>query len=233
MKALDIETMANKAMMPFLPEIKHEEFVPKLGNLKDSIKRREKEAEQRQKWEVDLQKKKDEQIEGMALNPLFSRIASCAFFDGENYNFLSLQNDDDKNEIALIKWINYELCCGNFQENICTYNGFNFDLPFIYKRAMILGVQMTFKLKKWGTRYTTSPHCDLLQVWSNFGGSNREKLDTLSHIILGSQKVDFDYREIPKLIKTPEGRSILEEYNCKDVKLTYDLYTKAVRSGLI
>ncbi len=54
---------------------------------------------------------------------------------------------------------------------ICTFNGRGFDVPFLYLRSAILDVSVT--RKDWlGYRFQTAPHCDLADQFTfyNVGG---------------------------------------------------------------
>jgi DNA polymerase elongation subunit (family B) len=47
-------------------------------------------------------------------------------------------------------------------DNVVTFNGRGFDVPFIYLRSALLNVSIS--KKHWlGYRYTTEPHCDLAE----------------------------------------------------------------------
>jgi DNA polymerase elongation subunit (family B) len=77
-------------------------------------------------------------------------------------------------------------------------------------------------MKLFTDRYKSGvAHIDLMVEFCNYG--EYEKLDNLARFILGSQKVEFDYREIPELLKTDEGKAKITEYCLKDCELTYKL----------
>jgi DNA polymerase elongation subunit (family B) len=58
-------------------------------------------------------------------------------------------------------------------ENIVTFNGRGFDVPFLYLRSAALNVPIT--RKGWlGYRFTTEPHCDLAEQLSFYGVSGRD-----------------------------------------------------------
>jgi len=58
-------------------------------------------------------------------------------------------------------------------ENIVTFNGRGFDVPFLYLRSAVLNVAIT--RKQWlGYRFATEPHCDLAEQLSFYGVSGRE-----------------------------------------------------------
>ena len=58
-------------------------------------------------------------------------------------------------------------------EQIVTFNGRGFDVPFIYLRSALLNVPIT--RKDWlGYRFATEPHCDLAEQLTFYGVSGRE-----------------------------------------------------------
>jgi DNA polymerase elongation subunit (family B) len=194
---IDIETMANPDATPLLPE-------PSIDSrLKDPVKIAEAKAEAKAK-----------QIEKMALSPLTGKIAAVGLY-GEFGGEVLI--DDEKSMLdavyAAIK-----------VSQIITYNGKSFDIPFIFKRGIILGCEWATipEMKLFTDRYKSGEaHIDLMVEFCNYG--EYEKLDNLARFILGSQKVEFDYREIPELLKTDEGKAKITEYCLKDCELTYKL----------
>ena len=58
-------------------------------------------------------------------------------------------------------------------ENIVTFNGRGFDVPFVYLRSATLNVPIS--RKQWlGYRFATEPHCDLAEQLSFYGVSGRD-----------------------------------------------------------
>jgi hypothetical protein len=58
-------------------------------------------------------------------------------------------------------------------DQIVTFNGRGFDVPFLYLRSAILGVPIS--RRDWlGYRYQTQPHCDLAEQLTFYGVSGRE-----------------------------------------------------------
>lgn len=194
---IDIETMPNPDVIYLLPE-------PKIdARLKDPAKIAEAKAEGRAA-----------QIEKMALSPLTGKIAAIGIvgeFGGECII------DDEKIMLDAA----YE-AIQSFQ--IITYNGKSFDIPFIFKRGIILGCTWATipEMKLYTDRYKSGiAHIDLMVEFCNYG--EYEKLDNLARFILGSQKVEFDFRQIPELLKTDEGKAKIKEYCLKDCELTLKL----------
>lgn len=207
--AFDIETIPNTAMISRLPEPE-----VKAGNLKDPAKIAEK-----------IEEAKKAQIEKMALSPLWGRVCCWCAHDGENSTGSCITEETDAEETAVIERAFQLLASDN---PIITYNGTSFDLPFLYRRAVILGIDpaefdlppLSIMLK----RYDNDKHLDLMQVWCGYG--QFEKLDTLSALILDDHKVEIDFHDFPELIKTEEGRNKILTYCAHDVELTHQLYTR-------
>jgi DNA polymerase elongation subunit (family B) len=58
-------------------------------------------------------------------------------------------------------------------EEVVTFNGRGFDVPFLYLRSAILNVPIS--RKNWlGYRFATEPHCDLAEQLTFYGVSGRE-----------------------------------------------------------
>jgi DNA polymerase elongation subunit (family B) len=193
---IDIETMANPDAIALLPE-------PSIDSrLKDPAKIAEAKAEAKTK-----------QIEKMALSPLTGKIAAIGLY-GELGGEVLI--DDEKAMLdaayAAIK-----------ASQIITYNGKDFDIPYIFKRGIILGCEWATirEMKLYTKRYDDMTHIDLMAEFCNYG--EREKLDNLARFILLEGKIEFDFREIPELLKTPEGKAKISEYCLKDCELTYKL----------
>jgi len=201
---IDIETMPNEEMIDKLPEP-----IVKYGNTKDEEKRKVIYGDAKQK-----------QIDSMALNPMFGKIACIGTFVKEPYCIL---HDDEKSMIEMFieGVLNFG---GNNSPKIATWNGMGFDIPFVYKRALILGVKISPPMSFWMKRYNTTPHCDLMQVWGNW--RDYEKLDTVANVLLGEGKIDFDVTTIKDLIKTDEGKNKISEYCKRDLEVTKKLFDK-------
>lgn len=210
----DIETIPNRDMVSRLPAIEI-----KAGNLKDPAKIAEKEKAAKQ-----------EQIEKMALSPLYGRI--CAWVGAEDENAVRLdciKAETDAEETRIIESA-FESLFGN---RVVTYNGTSFDLPFLYRRAVILGIDVREfnlpPLAEMTARYNNKHHVDIMTVWSGYG--NFEKLDNLAAVLLDSHKIEIDFRDFPELIRTQEGRDKLLDYCRQDVLLTQKLWNRI--SGIL
>ena len=206
--ALDIETIPNPDKFDLLPEPEASKV------LRDPAK-----------IEADIEAKRIAQREKAALDPLFGRVAAVAFV-GEVDEVAVIRESTDDDERILIAGIFG--CLGTNGARIITFNGIGFDLPFIYKRALILGVHpATFgapPLTHWTQRYRNDYHYDLMQIWSGWKSGEYAKLDTVAKLVLGRGKVECDVTKIAEMITTDEGRSEVAEYCKQDTRLTWDLF---------
>ncbi len=196
---IDIETMPDLGKVAMLSE-------PSIDSrLKDPAK-----------IEEALQSAKQKQIEKMALNAETGIIA-CIGYGNITNGDIHIENEKEMLE-SFFKRIS--------GKTLVTFNGINFDLPFIYKRAMILGVEAPYSIERYIKRYSTTFHVDLMQIWSGWSSQGFVSLDYLSSLILGKKKIDFDFKEIPELLESEQGKEKLKEYCLKDVELTTELFNK-------
>ena len=206
--ALDIETIPNPDKFDLLPEPEASKV------LKDPAK-----------IEADIEAKRIAQREKAALDPLFGRVAAVAFVGEVDYVSVIAESTDDT-ERKIIAEIMHEL--GQESARIITFNGIGFDLPYIYKRALILGVHpATFgapPLTHWTQRYRNDYHYDLMQIWSGWKSGEYAKLDTVAKLVLGRGKVECDVTKIAEMIQTDEGRADVAKYCEQDTRLTWDLF---------
>lgn len=207
--AFDIETMPILAKISELPEPEL-----KLGNLKDPAKIAEKQAEARA-----------EQIAKMALNPLYGRIICAVFSGAEAAPVRFTAGDDDEEERELIAGCFKVLRQGTTR--LTTWNGGGFDLPFLFKRALLLRIPIpkaVGSLDRWCKRYATTPHADLMQVWSGWDSRSYAKLDDVAAAVFGEHKIGISFEEFPELVRDEEGRNRIADYCEQDTRLTLKLY---------
>jgi len=207
----DIETIPNVDLVDALP-------TPEVnfGNTKDPDKRA-----------VIIEDAKKDQIDKMALNPFWGRVCSYSFF-GENVQVWKTMDEiSDASEIGLITDIFTRLSgVNNIATSLITWNGFNFDLPFVFKRAMLLKmVPMCNGLSYWCKKYTHYPHCDMKQEIASWG-NDYTSLDTASRLILGERKIGLDVTKFIQMIKDGQSSEI-GIYNLKDAELTYKIFKAA------
>lgn len=212
--AFDIETIPNSSMQDRMPEPE-----VKTGNLKDPFKIAEKIAEA-----------KAEQAARMTLNPLWGRV--CAFVgrtDDDTRIADCIHEDSDAEESRIIERILPEVFA---EKRVITYNGNSFDIPFVYRRAVLLGIDSRQfgapPLSEMVARYNNKRHIDVMQVWCGYDRTNYEKLNNIARALLGDQKIEIDFRKFPELIKTEAGRNQILEYCDQDVLLLLKTWFRIV-----
>lgn len=210
--AFDIETMPISSKIDELPEPE-----VRLGNLKDPVKIAEKQAEARA-----------EQVSKMALNPLYGRIVCAVFFNASPAPLRFTAGDDDEEERDLIRNC-FKIMGGSSDgpPRLASWNGAAFDLPFLFKRALLLDVwipKTVGSLDRWCKRYSTTPHADLMQIWGGWDSRNYAKLDDVVGAVFGEHKTGISFEEFPELVKSEEGRKRIADYCEQDTYLTLKLY---------
>lgn len=191
---IDIETVPNEDLIELLPTPSPN------GVLKDPAK-----------IEADIEKKKAEQIQKMALDGLWGKVA-CIGYRSEFANEVHIADERE----MLEKFV--AITC---DKRVVTYNGKGFDIPFIAKRCAILGIKPLGMFDRWINKYDNERHLDIMYAWC--GNNKYEKLETLAKVILGEEKEEFDVGTISECLKTDTGRELLRRYCQKDCELTYKL----------
>lgn len=202
MLSIDIETYPNEDMIAKLPEVKAD------SRLKDE-----------EKIKSDIEKKKAEQIEKMALSPLYGKIACIGIYGGGVKKCLMI-NADGSGEKELLQ----EFFKLTKKKMVVTWNGKGFDYDFIFKRAIFHGIATLRDMKFYVDKYKSTWHTDLMAEFCQFG--KYEKLDDVANVFLDEKKIEFDVTTIKDLIKIDEGRKQLEDYCMQDVKITHKLAVK-------
>lgn len=211
--ALDIETVPNLNLIDALPEIE-----VAIGNMVDPAKIAAK-----------TKKCKDEQVSKMALDPFWGRICSYAVYGPDIKKYHTVDEVSDTSEIELISEILALMCVTEkTHPYIITWNGAKFDMPFIFKRAMLLKVEIPagcMGLSHWTKKYTHTPHCDMMQEFTGWGNDHL-KLDTCAGQLLGQRKIGVDCTTFLQMI-TDGKQDEIGIYNLMDSELTYNIHEAA------
>jgi DNA polymerase elongation subunit (family B) len=213
---VDIETMPNLGLLDKLPDPE-----VKYGNTKDPDKMQEK-------YEAAVAK----QIEKMALNPMYGRICCVTVAKDANIQTfvedvsVDVENPDDI-ERQLLTDV-FKLIQEDDAPKMCTWNGMGFDVPYLYKRALLLDVRHIIQhpLYYWMKRYSHDPHCDMMKIWADWKSGNEGyvKIDDVSRMMFDEGKKDFDVTLIKDYVKTEEGRVALKRYCEQDVIILQDIF---------
>lgn len=115
-------------------------------------------------------------------------------------------------------------------DQVVTFNGRGFDVPFLYLRSALLNVPIT--RKDWlGYRYQTDPHCDLAEQFTFYNVSGREgaarkfNLDFYCKAFGIPSPKAFGVTGLDVNDLLAEGRHRdIAEYCLRDVQATVELY---------
>jgi len=187
--------------------------------------------------------KREETAKYMSLWPLTSQVVCIAMLNAETQRgqvqFLAEDFEEDAGEAGLVKFVpcadESELLTAFWDvarhyDNVVTFNGRGFDVPFIYLRSALLDVPIT--RKNWlGYRYATEPHCDLAEQLTFYGVSGRDG---------AARRFNLDFYCKAFGIESPKSHGVtgmhvatlmaekkfreIAEYCLRDVRATVELY---------
>ena len=115
-------------------------------------------------------------------------------------------------------------------EEVVTFNGRGFDVPFLYLRSAVLNVPIS--KKNWlGYRFQTEPHCDLAEQFTFYSVSGRDG---------AARRFNLDFYCKAFGIESPKSHGVtgmdvtrlqaegkqrdIAEYCLRDVRATVELY---------
>ncbi len=177
----------------------------------------------------------DEAIRFTSLYPLTAKVVAIGMLNSETEHSLVLyegeQVEEWESEDGEVKYVSYpeeELLKHFWQyakkaETVVTFNGRNFDIPFLMIRSAMLKVKPTRNFLK--NRYDSKSHIDLLEKMTFYGITKKFNLDFYcksfgidspkSHGVSG-----MDVKELYNAGKIKE----VATYCGHDVKATYELF---------
>lgn len=200
----DIETQANPENLLLMPEPK----AP--GNLKDP-----------EKIAAAIAEKKAEQIETAALDPDYGKVLSIGYAirtaEPIVVNMVGAAvGEYTLSEVDVIEdfWAAFYLCQGR-----CVgYNILGFDLPYLLRRSMALGIRVP--LMPVLARYRVEPVTDLMMILYNWGAEKYKGLKQVARLYgIPNDCPDVDGSKVKDL--TPDQ---LRAYQESDVRLTIGLF---------
>ncbi len=115
-------------------------------------------------------------------------------------------------------------------DQVVTFNGRGFDVPFLYLRSAVLAVPIS--RKDWlGYRYQTEPHCDLAEQFTFYGVSGRDGAARRFNLDFYCKSFGIDSPkshgvtglDVNRLLAEGRHRDIAE-YCLRDVQATLALY---------
>ncbi|MEY4386493.1 MAG: hypothetical protein RLY20_1776 [Verrucomicrobiota bacterium] len=193
--------------------------------------------------ETDRNTRREEIQRMFSLWPLTGNVVCIAMLNAESQRgqvlFTADDFEDDAGEAGPVEFVpcadETELLsafwdAAKHYNQIVTFNGRGFDVPFIYLRSAILNVPIS--RKDWlGYRYATDPHCDLAEQLTFYGVSGREgaakrfNLDFYCKVfgIESPKSHGVTGMDVGALMAEGRYRDIAE-YCLRDVRATVELY---------
>lgn len=167
-------------------------------------------------------------------DPKKNPIIMISAADSEGSHVFTWQECPDskvlKNEKAMIQSF-FEFLDASSPQIIVTYNGDNFDLPYILKRCEILAISHRFvndmKIKGRGNTNTAEipgmVHIDLFPIVKKTVNISRYKLETVYKEYMGKDKKDIEGSQIWRYWDDPCLRGELACYSREDAIATYEI----------
>jgi DNA polymerase elongation subunit (family B) len=187
--------------------------------------------------------KREEITRFMSLWPFTSQVVCIAMLNADTGRgqsiYLAEDFEDDTADAGPVEFVpcadESELLTAFWDvarhyENVVTFNGRGFDVPFVYLRSAQLNVPIT--KKNWlGYRYATEPHCDLAEQLTFYSVSGRDG---------AARKFNLDFYCKAFGIESPKSHGVtgmdvkdlmaagkfreIAEYCLRDVRATVELY---------
>ncbi len=197
-----------------------DESAVKYGNLRDERKRAVKLEEEREKF-----------VDKAALSATTGRVVAIGY----------RRIDGEKKIIGTGAWAEAQLLEGFWEtfrrshknkDRIIGFNSNHFDLPFLFRRSVILGVDVPDEAKD-RRGYWSDTFVDLLDVWRCGDWTLYIKLNVLAKLMrIKGKPDDCAAADFYKLWESddPKERKKAERYLENDLDMTYEL---ALRMGVI
>lgn len=190
----------------------------------------EQEKEQSKKEEAEEEAKRY-----LSLYPYTAKVVAIAMMNTDTEKEMVLyegQSDDDlliEEKNIKYKPMKEDQMLKNFwqyaskAEKIITFNGRNFDIPFLMIRSAILKVKPSKNFIK--NRYDSTSHVDLLEQFTFYGLTRKFNLDFYCHAfgIESPKSKGITGMEVKELYKAGHIKEIAV-YCGEDVRATYELY---------
>ncbi|MCP5062328.1 MAG: 3'-5' exonuclease [Ignavibacteriae bacterium] len=194
---------------------------------------------EKEKDEILREEKKDEVARYLSLYPYTAKIISIGLLNTETEGTLviysssstSEENEDweveEKNikyksltEVELLKLFWSYI---SKTDKVITFNGRNFDLPFLMLRSAMLNIKPSVNLIH--NRYNITRHIDLLDQFTFYGMTRKFNLDFYCHAfgVTSPKSKGISGMEVKELYKAGKTKDIAI-YCGEDVKATYELY---------
>ncbi|MEW6006406.1 MAG: ribonuclease H-like domain-containing protein [Stygiobacter sp.] len=178
---------------------------------------------------------KEEIKRSLSLYPFTAKIIAIGMLNAQSEKLVvlyeGLEKDEWKNEENNITYIsmsefdmiNYFWKYAEKSKKIISFNGRNFDLPFLMMRSVINKLKPTKNFLK--NRFDSSSHIDLLEQFTFYGLTKKFNLDFYCHAfgIESPKSKGITGMEVKEMYKAGLIKDIAV-YCGKDVQATYQLY---------
>ncbi len=188
--------------------------------------------------EIDADRRKeqiDQSIRYMSLYPLTARCIAIGIYDiDKSKSFVyyeSAEAEEWQSEDKLIhyKGLSEEEMLKSFwkiidvTDTVVTFNGRNFDIPFLMIRSAMLKIKPAKNLM--GNRYDINTHIDLLDQFTYYGITRKFNLDFYCNAfgIESPKTKEISGMEVKNLYEAGKLKEIAS-YCAKDIYATYQLY---------
>ncbi|MBK9140277.1 MAG: 3'-5' exonuclease [Verrucomicrobia bacterium] len=191
---------------------------------------------------ADQEARRAEITQQLNLWPLTALVVCIAMLNADTGRGQVLFVADDPEEGGEGGPVEFVACADEFElltafwdvarhyDEVVTFNGRGFDVPFLYLRSAILNVPIT--KKNWlGYRFATEPHCDLAEQLTFYGVSGREGAARRFNLDFYCKAFGIDSpkshgvtgMDVNQLMAEGRHREIAE-YCLRDVRATVELY---------
>ena len=187
--------------------------------------------------------KREEVLRQFSLWPLTAQVVCIAMLNAETQRgqvlFTAEDCDEPAAETGPVEFVpvadEAELLTAFWDvakhyDEIVTFNGRGFDVPFLYLRSAVLNVPIS--KKNWlGYRYAVEPHCDLAEQFTFYGVSGRDGAARKFNLDFYCKAFGIDSpkshgvtgMDVGALLAEKKFREIAE-YCLRDVRATVELY---------
>jgi len=197
--AFDIETIADKSVLPLLPSPEPD------SRLKDPVK-----------IQASLEKKREEQISKLGLNPISATVC-CFGWANEEYSGHILLNESGTEKQMLVSI--WEVLSGF--DHLTSFNGINFDIPVLLMRSAIHRVKPSINIST--KKYYIDNHTDCRMVLGQWDKYAVGTLDFYSRLFLDEPISEIDGSMVQSM--WDEGRyNEVAEYCKTDCVKTFKIY---------
>jgi predicted PolB exonuclease-like 3'-5' exonuclease len=250
--AFDLETIADKQMLDFLPDVKssgrgksiqdHEgELAATIKSISDegftSLPARSQQAlqtkmnksqESIEKILLDLKSKEDRQKVEMGLEPTQNMICCAAWADDKGTGSILLKEETYEAEKQLL--LDFWAVLAQY-DHFITFNGRSFDIRCMLLHGMTHGIRPAVNIDK--GRYNRGNHTDLRLVLAGDGMFAKGKMDFFAKKFLGRGKTEgIDGQQVQTYWDLGLYEEIVE-YNEEDCQITLELFRMAEIAGLL